>query len=993
MRPSHLLAVTCLLGVMAAAAAPSRAATPPPVASGPGAPAPDTVRVTVSEGTSMSVSASPDGQRLVLDLQGSLWVLPVGGGDARRITDVDLDAREPQWSPAGDLIAFHAFRDGGYDLWQVRPDGSGLQQLTHGPFDDREAAWSPDGRHLALASDRGGSYDIWLLERSTGALRQATASPDDEFMPTFSPDGTAIAFVRAADRAGRQLVVRDLATGQERPRADATGRVDAPSWGGGGRLVHHVTAGGSSRLMAGETALTDDENAFAFRAGWLGPHELVYVADGRIRRRDVRGGASRVIPFTATLPVVRASYARRMRDVDARAPRIARGIVGPAISPDGRRIAFVALGDLYVSTDGAAPRNLTRDAALDADPAWSPDGRHLVWASDRAGGSLLDLWLYDTVTDESRRLTREATSAMAPAWSPDGRQVAFLDVDGIWRAASVAVVEVASGAVRTIHPQTFGPGAPTWSGDGRHVLFAALQPYATRFREGTNQVRSVPIDGGPARWHVITPHLSIDSRVGAGPVISPDGRTMAVVYEGQLTVVAVAPDGTPIGPPRRVTTELAHAPSWTRDGRTLLYQSNTALRTVRLDDGATATVGVPPTYVPAIPTARVVVQAGRLITRPDAPVQQGMDVEIVGHRIARIAPAGTIDTAGAQVVDARTLTVMPGLIEFHTHLQKDFGTNAMRAYLAFGVTTVRSPGSTPYEAIEDREAVEAGVRPGPRLFVTGYLMEWQRAYYKMAVAISSGAHLELELQRAQALGFDLLKSYVRMPDIQQRRIVEFAHAMGVPAASHEIYPAALWGMDGTEHTTGTSRRGYSTKAATLQRSYGDVAALFAASRMPITPTLALGGGGMRALLARDSALLTDPRFGLYPAWLRPQPFSAAPARDAGPGGEMMMSLYRAGTRVVAGTDTPNAATLHGELLSYVLAGMSPAEALATATVEPAAALGIDAGEVAPGRLADLVIVAGDPLTDITATSRVRVTIANGRVHPLDSLLPSPPPRP
>jgi imidazolonepropionase-like amidohydrolase len=101
---------------------------------------------------------------------------------------------------------------------------------------------------------------------------------------------------------------------------------------------------------------------------------------------------------------------------------------------------------------------------------------------------------------------------------------------------------------------------------------------------------------------------------------------------------------------------------------------------------------------------------------------------------------------------------------------------------------------------------------------------------------------------------------------------------------------------------------------------------------------------------------------------------------------MVMTLMRAGTKIVAGTDTPNAATLHGELYSYVLAGMTPYEALRTATVNSAEQLGIDAGVVAPGSLADLTIVEGNPLNDITATTRVRYTIANGRVFRVSDLL-------
>ena len=950
---------------------------------------PATVDVTVTEGTSMAVAVSHDGMQLALDLQGSIWVLPVSGGKARRITDEYNDARQPTWSPDGRTIAFQGFRDGGYDIWAVRADGTGQRKLTWGPHDDREPAWSPDGKSVAFASDRSGNYDIWILDVGSGALRQVTRDAGEDYMPTWSPAGDAIAFIGTRNGApGVQAVT--LSSGSERTVTPTAGRFDAPSWGPSGAIVYHAGGAGVSRLEVDGRPLTGDENAFAFRAGWLSLTEIAYVSDGKIRRRALAGGAARTIEFTATLRVNTPAYTRRVRNLDSRAPRQALGLVAPAVSPDGKQVAFAALGNLYLMPVGGTPRALTNDAALDTDPAWSPDGRYLAWSSDRAGGTLLDLWLYDTRDGSMRQLTREATSAMAPAWSPDGTRIAFLDVDGIWRAASVAMVEVASGTVTTLYPQSFGPGAPTWSGDGRRVIVTALQRYSARFREGTNQLLSMAIDGSGTRVHVPVEHLSIDSRGGAGPVTSPDGSMLALIYEGVLSVVPVAPDGRPLGPPRRLTTEIAHAPSWTGDSRALLYQSDDKLHLVDLESGQVRDVPVTLPYAPAIPTGRVVVHAGRLVDGVSDQVRTNVDIIIRGNRIQRVVPHAAANLVGARVVDASKLTVMPGLIEYHTHLQKDFGANANLAYLAFGVTTVRSPGGTPYEAVEDREAVDAGVRPGPRMFVSGYLMEWQRVYYKMAVAVSSNAHLALELQRARALQFDLLKSYVRMPDLQQRRIAEFAHAMGVPAASHEIYPATLSGMDGTEHTTGTSRRGYSPKAATQQRSYGDVAALFAASGMPITPTLALSGGGLRRLFSQDSTFGRDPRFALYPPWLRAmnaQGGGAPPGTvDAGAGGRMVMGLMRAGTRIVAGTDTPNAATLHGEMLSYVLAGMTPFEALRAATVNSAEQLGIDAGVVAAGKLADLAIVDGNPVDDITATTRVRYTIANGRVFDVRELV-------
>jgi imidazolonepropionase-like amidohydrolase len=101
---------------------------------------------------------------------------------------------------------------------------------------------------------------------------------------------------------------------------------------------------------------------------------------------------------------------------------------------------------------------------------------------------------------------------------------------------------------------------------------------------------------------------------------------------------------------------------------------------------------------------------------------------------------------------------------------------------------------------------------------------------------------------------------------------------------------------------------------------------------------------------------------------------------------MVVDVMRAGGVIVAGTDTPNAINLHAELAAYVKAGMTPYEALKAATVNPAKALALDAGTIEPGKLADLVVVDGDPLADITATRKVRRVIANGRVYELNRLL-------
>ncbi|MEO6212054.1 MAG: amidohydrolase family protein, partial [Vicinamibacterales bacterium] len=469
------------------------------------------------------------------------------------------------------------------------------------------------------------------------------------------------------------------------------------------------------------------------------------------------------------------------------------------------------------------------------------------------------------------------------------------------------------------------------------------------------------------------------------------GTKMAAIYEGTLSVWSVSKTGAPLGPPRRITTESAHAPSWQGDSRHILFQALDTLRIVDIETGESRTVPLDFQWTPAVPTGRLIVHAGRLLDMTGPAPRSNVDVIIDGNLIARVVPHTDGNHAGRRVVDASQQTVMPGLVEFHSHLQKDFGAAQGRAWLAFGITTVRSPGNTPYEAVEDREANEAGVRPGPRVYGTGYLMEWGRVYYKMGIAISSVSQFEMELERAKVLEHDLIKSYVRLPDRQQKRMVEFAHSIGVPVATHEIFPAALVGADNTEHTAATSRRGYSPKMATRQTAYEDVVQLFGRSQRIFCPMIS--GAGTRRLFELDPTLKTDPRFTLYPEWIQRQVADQPTAVNPGGGGDptggsgrMVLDIAKAGGLVVAGTDTPNAVNLHGELMSYTMAGMSAYDALRTATVNPARALALNAGTIEPGKLADLIIVDGDPLADISNTRKVRRVIANGRVYEMSELL-------
>ncbi|MBI4539343.1 MAG: PD40 domain-containing protein [Gemmatimonadetes bacterium] len=970
------------------------------------------IRVTVEEGTNIAAALSPDGSRLVIDLQGRLWILPAAGGEARTITDELGDARQPAWSPDGRLIAFQSFRDGGWHIWVVGAGGEGLRQLTFGPFDDREPHWSPDGRRIVFASDRSGNYDVWELAIESGALRQLTTDAADDFHPAWSPDGRELAFV-STRRADPGIWIR-AGAGAERLAARAAGQVAAPSWSPDGRrLLFNVVERGESRLLSVEVTAPGatppgaraeserGEDVFPFRVAWLSAGEFLYTADGAIKRRTLAGGSATAVPFRASFAFSRAAYERRRYDFDSAEPRPVRGIVRPAVSPAGDRIAFTALGDLWLldTRSGGEPRRLTRDPYVDGDPAWSPDGRRLAYASDRAGS--LDIWVRDVASGQDLRLTELAGSEVAPAWSPDGSRIAFLAVQGL--GSDVVVVDVASRELRTVRRGLFGPGRPTWSADGATLAVAVLRPYSARYREGRNEVLLVSLRDGAER--TMTPYLahsSVGTRGADGPAWSPDGRRMAFVADGALWVVPVAADGQPIGPPRRLADELADAPTWTGDSRNIVYQTSEGLRRVSLDDGRIDEIPLRLAWRPALPAGQMVVHAARLFDGRSPEYRRNVDIVIEGQRIREVRPHAT-HAPGARILDASRGAVIPGLIEMHTHQGYGFGEVLGRIWLAYGVTSVREPSADPFEALERREAIAAGVRVGPREFFTGRTFDGTRIYYAGSLALDGGTQLPLELERARTLGYDLIKTYVRLPDVLQRRVIEYAHAHGLPVSSHELYPGVAFGADHVEHIRGTSRRGYSPKVTLLNRSYRDVIQLVAASGMTITPTVGIYGG-FPVILARDPSVLEEARFtALFTpgvaASLRQSAEEARrelPARMAlvTPLGRTVLEVVRAGGRVIAGTDSPiipYALSLQTELEHFVDGGLSPFEALRAATAVSAEALGAgaDLGTVEPGKLADLVVVDGDPLKEIRAARRVRTVIKNGELYELEALLRRP----
>ncbi|GLY93109.1 amidohydrolase [Actinoplanes sp. NBRC 103695] len=941
--------------------------------------------VEAGTGTDIAARVSPDGRWIAMDLVGVLWVLPSSGGPARRLTGDLYDIGQPDWAPDGRSIAFQSYRDSSFGIWTIRPDGGGLRRLTTGPYDYREPRFAPDGRRIVVSSDRGGSYGLWLLDVASGEVTPLVdQAGQQEYEPAWSPDGGKVAFVVDNTR----IDVLTVASGVRQTAVTVpAGRViHAPEWTpDGAELIHNVSGLGRSELWRGNVPLVTGEDVFPFRVSWRSPSSFVYTAGGEIRRST--GGR---IGFVAPLSVTRPSYRKRQRDFDSPLPRPVRGLGSPAVSPDGRTIAFRALNDIYLMPIGKAPRPLTRDLWWKSDPAFSPDGRHLSYSTDRGGK--LDIWLHDLTTGADRQLTRlPNAAAVSGSWSRDGRWLAFLDQTGaLW------TVEVATGALRQLFTATFEPGRPTWSADGRTIALAAIVPYSARYREGLSKILLVDVATGAGRYADPLPDRSIQTRGDDGPVWSPDGTRLAYVVASVLWVVRVDADGTFAGRPRQVTDEVTDAPVWRGDDE-LLYLHNGTFRLVSASGGAPRPVPMPLTWANSQPRGRTVIRAGRLWDGTSRRLERDVTVVVEGHRIASVSSSP--QEWDGRVVDARDAVVIPGLIDMHHHREMQgysYGARQGRLWLSLGVTTTRSPGSPAYHMVEERESIQSGARIGPRYFGTGEAVDGPRIYYNFMRPTFSPAQLALELSRAGALDYDLMKAYVRLPPVWQRRVIDWAHRHGVPATSHYHYPALNFGGDQMEHVGATSRFGYSRTVSTLGAVYPEVRKLFVAAGARLTPTLFTAA----TLLVDDDALATDPRVqALYPPWeyaaLQAQ-IAAGRATDQTPTRENLARqvehltrLIRSGGHVVNGTDSPIAAngiSTHLNLRAMVRYGMTTYEALSTATRAAGEFLAEPLGRVAPGHYADLTILNADPLADIANASDVRAVVTNGVPHTVSDLI-------
>ncbi|MEO5686094.1 MAG: amidohydrolase family protein [Burkholderiaceae bacterium] len=1049
-------ALVCLQALAVDAPAPASEASAPAKAKwdvnhppGPKA----TVDIDTRTGTWMSVDVSPDGQRLVVDLLGDLYTLPIAGGDATPLTHSIAWEMQARWSPDGKRIAFISDAGGGDNVWVMNADGSDAKAVTKEDFRLLYTpTWSPDGQYIAArkhftGSRSLGSGEIWLYHAGGAGkgvqlnekpnwqkdLGEPAFSPDGRYVyysqdttdgtqfeynkdsngeifsiqrldlhdgstepfvtgqggavrPEPSPDGKQLAFVRRV-RNQSTLFLKDLATGQE-----------TPVWG---HLERDMQEAWSVQGVYPGFAWTPDSKT------------IVVWAQGKLWRVDPFKRSAAEIAFHVKdtreiTPALRVPVAVAPSTFDVKQLRWMN------VSPQGDRVVYSALGYLYVKDlpNGAAHRLTSQTAHFEYFPRFSRDGREIVFTTwnDKDLGSVRRI---AASGGAETTLTTEPGQYTEPQFSPDGRTVVYVKGKGgyltsPWHGLDTGVYRLAAD----------GKSVPErLTKNGRTPQFGATNDAVYVTRGGVQ--KEVDFNSKLVRIDLVDRKETdvATSEFVSQFAVSPDGRWLAFQEREHAYVTPLPLASKPIAvgakmdalPVRQLDVDAGEYLSWSGDSTRVHFGLGERLFTSELRNAFMFVPGAPKElpkadaagvrvgFVEASdrPAGTIAITGARIVTMKGDEVIADGTIVIDGNRITAVGPTDRILVpAGAKMIEAHGKTIIPGIVDVHWHGgMADNGIVPQQSWinyasLAFGVTTLHDPSNNSSQVFTASEMQRAGIITGPRIFSTGTILYGAKA--PITQPIDSLEDALNALKRQKALGAISVKSYNQPRREQRQQVLEAARQtdmMVVPEGGSLFelnMTMVVDGHTGVEH------------ALPVENAYDDVKQLWGQTQVGYTPTYNVAYGGLdgehyfyATTEVWKHPILKNfvPRSVLEERSVRRE---IAPEEDYNVirVAKTAAGLLHAGVRENLGAHGQREGLgAHWDMWMQVMGGMTPLEAIRNSTINGAHYLGMDAdiGSLEVGKLADLVIIDGDPTTDIRQSDRVVDVMQNGRLYSLPRL--------
>ncbi len=951
---------------------------------------------------------SPDGRRIAFtsDRGGgdNIWIMNVDGSDKRQLTKEDFRLlNQPSWSPDGRFIVakkhFTTGRSlGTGEVWLYHVSGGGGVLLVKRASEELqkelgEPIYAPDGKSVYYTRNvtpgpifeyAQNSYtDLFDIERydiETGEVSKAVSGAGGSVRPSPAPDGRKIAFVRR-ENGKSTLWVKDFVSGEERRLYDALDRDVQETWA--------VTG------VYPNMAWTPDSRALVFWAG------------GKIRRVSADGGGASVIPFRIddTRVVIDATHPQIEVAPDRFQTRMPRWA---SVSPDGRAVVFETLGKLWTKPMAGGPaRRLVGgdESELELWPAWSRDGRSIVFVGWTDAG-LGHIRTVAAGGGKARDVTARAGHYARPAFSPDGRTIVFESTRGGRLTAAQGSEDPG------IYRVAASGGAPVRiSRDGQEPQFGASNDrlFMVTESKGKAQLVSTDLSGGAKRVHA-TGEMVNDY------VLSPDGQTIAFRQNYQAFVMPLMPGtqdvstdekGGPL-PVTQASVEGGDFLNWSNGGKMLHWSMGPTLYSASLDQmfrtgpsdadapkfaGPKTGLSLSMDVAADKPHGLIALTGAKIVTMADKTggiVEDGT-ILIDGDRIVAIGPRASVAIpAAAKRVDMAGKTIVPGFVDAHAHgaqgeddLVPQQNWSAM-VNLAMGTTTIHDPSARAAQIFVAGEMQRAGKILAPRTFSTGEIIYGAKAPDVYA-EINRYEDALNDVRRLKAEGAHSVKNYNQPRREQRQMVVAAAQAEGM-----EVVPegGSLYTMDITLVQDGNSTLEHNLPVQTF---YDDVLSFWSQTKTNYTPTLVVTYGGLAGdpYWRQHMDVWKHPILSRYepPAQLLAQNVRREMApEDAFVDGESAREakkLADRGVQVSIGAHGQQAGLgAHWEMWSFVRGGWSPIEALRAATIMPATSLGYakDVGSLEVGKLADLVVLDADPTADIRNTDKIHRVMLGGRLY-------------